>query len=513
MATSSREGPGELVRALGPLAAMSVIVGTVIGAGIFKKPQDVASSVPFFGLVALVWAIGGLLAALGSLIYAEIAVRYPRSGGNYVFLREAYGPLAGFLYGWVEFWIIRSASIAALGIVLVESLVGILSTPFLRFIPLNSVMAGFWSQRLIAVGVILALAAVNIVGVRWSGALQLWVTAIKVGTVVALALLPFVVCLLGAGAKETVRSENFWPLWPDAGQLSAAKIGVALVGVLWAYHGWMNAAFVAEEIKRPKRNLPIALLGGAALVVVLYLAANAAYGLVLSQHEISRLKETTVAAEFSKRLLGPMGGAVAAAAVLCSVLGAINGNLLGGSRLVFAMGRDRVAPTKLSAVHPRFHTPAYAIIALAAWSGLLVFGAAALSRRPLPWLYIGRYNLDLNVPPGKAAFDILTTYAMFGAVAFETLAVATIFTFRRRAAAPAEYHCPAFPLLPIVYVLAMSVVLINMFVQQRTEAAVGLAFIALGAAAYGIGIRRSPHAAAAYAEKTAPVTVPAEGDD
>ena len=467
-----------------------MIVGTVIGAGIFKKPQDVAASIPYFGLVAAVWMVGGMLAAAGALIYAEVAVRYPRSGGNYVFLREAYGPLAGFLYGWVEFWIIRSASIAALGIVLVESLAVVLRSPALRVSSIEPFLAGFWSQRAVTVGVILLLGAVNVAGVRWGGALQLGLTIIKVAAVVGLAVLPLLAWLLPA--TGTAHTENWQPLWPPLGQLSPAKFGVALVGVLWAYHGWMNAAFVAEEVKNPRRDLPIALLGGAALVVVLYLAVNTAFASVFSQQEMSRLKDTTVAAEFSKRLLGPIGGAAAAAAVLCSAFGAINGNLLGGSRLVFAMGRDGMAPAAFGRVHPRFHSPAWAIAALTAWSGILVLGAAALSRQRLSWLLIESLGLDLNVPSGKAAFDILTTYAMFGAVAFETAAVAAIFVLRRREpVARVGYRCPAYPVLPTAYVSAMAVILVSMFLQQRTEAAAGVAFIAVGAAAYGM-FARSP---------------------
>lgn len=490
MSTPS-ERDSQLVRALGPLAAISVIVGTVIGAGIFKKPQDVAASIPYFALVAAVWIVGGVLAAAGSLIYAEVAVRYPRSGGNYVFLREAYGPLAGFLYGWVEFWIIRSASIAALGIVLVESLAVVLRSPALKFSATEPFLAGFWSQRGVTVGVILLLGAVNIAGVRWGGAVQLWLTIIKVATVIGLAVLPLLASLLPS-SSAVARTENWQPLWPPAGQLSVAKFGVALVGVLWAYHGWMNAAFVAEEVKNPRRDLPIALVGGTSLVVVLYLAINAAFSLVFSQQEMSQLKDTTVAAEFSKRLLGPVGGAAAAAAVLCSAFGAINGNLLAGSRLVFAMGRDGMVPARLGRVHPRFHTPAAAIVALAAWSGILVLGAAALSRQRLSWLLIESLGLDLNVPSGKAPFDILTTYAMFGAVAFETAAVAAIFVVRRRGSlANVGYRCPAYPMLPIAYVGAMAVILLSMFLQQRTEAAAGLAFIAVGAVAYGI-FARSP---------------------
>lgn len=482
-----------LVRALGPLTATAMVVGTVIGSGIFKKPQEVASYIPAFGLAALAWILGGGLSLLGSLAYAEVAVLYPRSGGNYVFLREGFSRLAGFLYAWVEFWIIRSATLAALATVFTESLRDLLQNAALRQatgLSVGDAMSDFWVQRALTVAVIALLAGVNILGVRWGGGLQLFLTVLKVASLAGIAALPFVaVWLAGSPAEKPGGWENLRPLWPE-GRWDLSRFGAALVGVLWAYHGWMNVTPVAEEVRHPQRNLPLALLGGTAIVVALYLAVNLAYAWVLPQAEMASLKGTTVAAVFCHRLLGPLGGAAASAAVLCSVFGGLNGNLLGGSRLVYAVGEDGLAPRALGMVHPRFRTPAAAIATLAGWAGVLVLGAAALTRYPLPVFSLGRLALDLNVPRGKSLFDVLTTFAMFGAVLFETLAVATIFAFRRQQPhAERAYRCVGYPAVPVLYVVLMAIVLVNMFIMQRAEAVIGLGFIALGAAAYGL-VRR-----------------------
>src|SRR5438132_8379119 len=202
-----------LVRALGPVMATAVVIGTVIGSGIFQKPQRVAENVPYFGLVALVWILGGLLALLGSLAYAEVSVLYPRAGGNYVFLREAYGRLAGFLWGWVEFWIIRSASLAALATLFTKSFHAVFCEIFGSAVG-NDVL-GYWAQKAVTVAVILGLALVNIRGFRWGGVLQLFITTIKVGSLLGLIALPFILqALPGPHSSGTEpRVENLAPWW------------------------------------------------------------------------------------------------------------------------------------------------------------------------------------------------------------------------------------------------------------------------------------------------------------
>jgi amino acid transporter len=492
MNKSSSASPG-LIRALGPLLATAVVIGTVIGSGVFKKPAAIAQSVPYFGMAALVWVLGGVLVLLGALAYAEIAVLFPKAGGNYVFLREGYGRLAGFLWGWVEFWIIRSASLAALATVFTESFHNVLTNP--SFQKLVGLPEGSrlepWMLQLLTVAVLLFLAAVNVRGVKWGGVLQLLITLVKVGSLLAILLLPFVFLARGAaGPGGTMpHTENLEPIWPAAGSaIALGGLGSALLGVLWAYHGWMNIAWVAEEVRQPQRNLPLSLLGGVGIIIFLYLGANLAYALVMPASVMANLDpETTVATAFSERLLGPMGVVLASAAIMFSVFGALNGNLMVGPRMLYAMGEDGLAPHFLSRVHPTYHTPDRAIWVLTVWSCLLVVGGAALTTYGLPVLDVAGVRIDLNVPKGKSLFDILTDFAMFGAVIFETMAIVSIFIFRWKLPnADRPYRCVGYPVVPALYVILPGFVLVNMFQNQRIEAVTGVAFIALGTLVYSL---------------------------
>jgi amino acid transporter len=469
-----------LLRALGPLTATAIVVGTVIGSGVFKKPQQVATEVPNFGIAALVWVLGGLLALLGALALAEVAVLYPRAGGNYVFLREGYGRLTGFLWGWVEFFIIRAASLAALATVFAESLRDVLNNAaFRQALSLSSEQdwLSFWERKWLTVAVILGLALVNVRGVRWGGLVQLFITTVKVGSLVAIALLPFVAAVLapGAGSVSGPNPQYLEPVWPsDWSAIGWGGLGTALIGVLFAYHGWMNIAPVAEEVRSPQWNLPLSLLLGTFICIVLYLGANLAYYLIIPRPEMAAVRDTTVATEFCQRLLGPIGAAAVSAAIMASTFGAINGNLLVGPRVLYAMGEDRLAPPSLAAIHPRYCTPALAILVMAAWAAVMVLSVTVLT------------ELDL-LSREKDHFNILTDFAMFGAVVFETMAVASIFVFRhRQPAADRPYRCPGYPWVPLLYVLIMALVLASYFLneKQRQEALIGLGFIAVGAGIY-----------------------------
>jgi APA family basic amino acid/polyamine antiporter len=481
------ETPQRLPRALGLFMAMAVVIGTVIGSGVFKKPEAVAKVLPHFGWVAVVWILGGLLALLGALALAEIAVLYPRAGGNYVFLREGYGRLFGFLFGWVEFWIVRTASIAALATIFTEQVHAIVRAVY--GMSSDQSYFDYWTERLMTVGVIGVLAAVNVRGVRWGGLLQLLITVVKIGSLLAIALLPFI--LWGKIEEPALTFTATDPKFESSG-IPWAGIGTAMLGVLWAYHGWMNIAPIAEEVSRPQRNIPLAVLGGVGTIIVLYLGANVAYHLVIPMTKMAELGNTTVATEFCLKLLGPLGAAVASAAVMFSVFGALNGNLLVGPRLLYAMGQDRLAPRGLYAIHPRYKTPALAIIVVAIWSCLLVLGGAALSRFELPIVELAEGRvLDLNLPKDKPLFDILTDFAMFGAMIFETMAISTIFVFRYRFPhADRPYRCWGYPVVPIVYILVLAAVACNTLVTQRTEAAVAVGFILFGAAVYAGWLRR-----------------------
>ncbi len=479
--------PPGLVRVLGAWMATAVVIGTVIGSGVFKKPHAVARDVPEFGLAMLAWVLVGLLALVGSLALAELAVRLPRAGGNYVYLREGFGRWAAFLFGWVEFWIIRSASIAALASVFTESLHAVLSAALTE--TGRGAVLPSWGEPVITTLVIAALALVNARGTAWGGALQVVVTTVKVVSLVGIAVLPLIVLCVAGGTASGPSLERLDPVWPAGVRaIDWGRFGAALVGVLWAYHGWMNIAPVAEEVRDPGRNIPFAVIVGTLAIMALYLSVNFAYYVVVPRDEMIREGGAIpVATLFSLRLLGHVGLLFASAAVMTSVFGSLNGNLLVGPRLLFAMGRDRLAPPALSALHARYHTPVLAVLILAGWSITLVVGVAVLVAHPLPVLTVFDQEIDLNLQPGAAAFDVLTDYAIFGSVSFETLAIASLFALRRRqppdrVALP--YRCPLYPWLPLLYVLVMAAVLMNMFRARPTESLFAVGFIALGALVY-----------------------------
>ncbi len=457
-----------LPRVLGPVMATAIVIGTVIGSGVFKKASDVSDKIPEFGLVVVAWVLVGMLALLGGLAVAEVAVLLPRAGGNYVFLQEGYGRWAGFLWGWVEFWIIRSASIAALATVFTEQVHALLRLA--RGVHLDVLTP--WHEAGLTITVIVVLALVNARGTRLGGGLQVVVTTVKVASLLAIALAPYLMAGLTSDPQLRPKTAYLLPAWPaDWVAVNWSLFGGGLIGIFWAYHGWMNIAPVAEEVREPQRNIPLALFCGLFALITLYVSVNVAYYLVLPREEIVALKGKTVAAEFSLRLLGPAGLMAASTAVMISVFGALNGNLLVGPRLLFAMGRDGLAPRALARLHPRYQTPALAQFVLAGWSVLLVAGVCLLTQYRLPVLELGSLSLDVNLPANKEPFDVITDFAMFGAISFETLAVSSIFVLRRRyppATVPIPYRCPLFPWLPMLYVTGMAAVLVNMFTTQRT---------------------------------------------
>lgn len=492
--------PQSLPRVIGPWIATAIIIGTVIGSGVFKKGRNVADNVPEFGLAMSVWVLGGLLALLGALALAEIAVLFPKAGGNYVFLREGYGRWAGFLWGWVEFWIIRSASIAALATMFTESFHDVLRQS-LDPVAKRDVLA-FWPRQIMTAAVIAGLTFVNVRGTQLSGRLQFGITMLKVTSLLFIIALPFAVYAAVSEPTHPPRVEHLNPTWPPGlFGINWSGFGVALVGVLWAYNGWMNIAPIAEEVKEPQRNIPRSLLLAVFALIALYCGANLAYNLVLPRELIvakdtaGHLSATPIATEFCGVLLGPVGVILASAIVMTSVFGALNGNLLVGPRLLYAMGQDRLASAKFAQLHPRYQTPALAIIVMAGWSMLLVLCVGALTQYRVPTVPLGFTELDLNVPAGKSPFDIMTDFVIFGSVTFETLAVATIFVFRWRIPVTQEnrpYRCWGYPFVPALYIAIMALVLLNFFVNpdSRTEAFVGMGFIASGAVVYALFFRR-----------------------
>ncbi len=473
-----------LPRVLGLKEAYCVVVGCVIGSGIFMVPATVARDVPFVGGIALVWVVGGLFSLAGALTLAELGAMLPRAGGLYVYLREAYGPRTGFLFGWTEFWVIRTGSMATLASAFARYFVQLVAAP-------AGVRTEVW-QAGAAVAAIAIVATVNVLGTALGGRLQVAGTAIKVGGIAALIALPVVV---GGG-----NSANLAPAWPRAFDGSVwTGMMTAMVGVLWAYDGWVNLTPLAEEVREPGRNIPRALLLGMASLIAIYLTTTLAYHLVLSLPEVAasstdRGAEGAVAARYCSKLVGRWGVMAISILVMTSIFIALNGNALTGPRAYFAMARDGLFPAALCRIHPRFQTPSHAVVAQAAWAILLTLAGTVLIVIPPPVAAGGlpdpirRAWAELHKTP---LYDVLYTYVIFGATLFTMLAIASVFVLRaRRPDLPRPYRTWGYPVTPLLYVVASLVLLASMLRETPAESFAGLLIILLGLPAYAVFARR-----------------------
>jgi APA family basic amino acid/polyamine antiporter len=409
----------------------------VIGSGIFLVSATMARAVGSPGLMLAVWVVGGVLSLFGALALSELSAAYPDSGGIYVYLREAYGPLVGFLYGWTSFLVIEAGSIATLA--------SAFSTKYLPyFVTLSPV-----GRKLVAVALIALLALVNVVGVRWGALVQRGLTILK-GTAI-LAVVAAIFGLARGDAHHFVAPAG--PPW--SGDL-VSRFGVALVASLWAYKGWELVTFVAGEVKDPQRNLPLGLIAGTLTVVGLYLAANLAYLWVLPIDAIA--SSTRIAADAMQSGVGGAGATIIAGIVLVSIAGALNGNTLTAPRMFYAMARDDVFFARMADVHPRFRTPHVAIIGLAAWAAVLAV---------------------------SGTFEQLAAYVVFGVWIFLGLTGAAVIVLRRTAPdRPRPYRTWGYPVTPVLFVLASLFISVSALAAQTSNAVAGLAIIALGVPAY-----------------------------
>jgi amino acid transporter len=478
----------KLPRVLGPLGAFSAVVGSVIGSGIFLVPAAVANNVDFIGGIVLVWIIGGLFSGAGALTLAELGAMLPHAGGLYVFLRAAYGPLPAFLFGWVEFLVVRSGSMATLAAAFAQYFAHVVEAP-------APIPGKVW-QAGAAVLAIAVVTTVNVLGTRHGGALQVIGTALKVGGIAILIALPFAV---GGGSLS-----NLSPVWPastDSSKLFAGMMA-AMVGVLWAYDGWSNVAPLAEEIRDPGRSIPFALLFGMAVLIAAYLGMTLAYHYVLPLKEVQTASreaahfERAVAALYCDRLVGWWGVLGISLLVMCSTFIALNGNALAGPRAYFAMARDGLFPAALCRVHARFQTPANAILSQGIWASLLIIAGTVLIMVPpsgrelaLPAWVVAAWK-KLNEKP---LYDLLYTYVIFGAHIFYMLAVASVFVLRaRRPDLPRPYRTLGYPVTPLLYVAAELLLLGNMLydTESRVPSLVGLGIVVAGVPAFAF-FRRS----------------------
>lgn len=457
---------------------MAVVVGSVIGAGIFYKPGNIAADAGQFGVIIAVWLFGGVLCLLGALCFAELATMFPQAGGVYVYLRETYGPLTAFLYGWCEFLFAKPASIGALSL----AFVGSLSLALGAALPIPV-------QLLLVAVLIGGLAWVNVLGVLWGGRLQFAVTVIKAGFLLLVAVLPFLMMPFA----ESVEWANYKSTTLPRQTTLAGQIGAALLAVMWAYHGWHAITPLAEEVREPQRNIPLALLLGIGLLTMLYVSANVAYHGAMSMTEMAQAQDH--AAELMlKKLLGQVGLSAMSMVIMCTTFGAINSNLLEAPRVTFAMGRDGVFFRSLGQAHVNYHTPAAAIVVTALLSiGLVV--AVAAAKELVLWLAPGAATpkggssggspglsqLFLDSLRGDTLFNLLTNFVVFASNVFYTLCVLGLLILRRRRPDAERPYCTwGYPFVPLAFLLINGWFLWQVYRSKPVESLTGLALMAAG---------------------------------
>ncbi len=408
-------------------------------------------------MVFAVWIFGGLLSLCGALSYAELAAAMPEAGGEYVYLREAYGPIWGFLYGWTQMWVAKSGSIATLATAFFYYLTnffprldGIFYTVPL---PLGAHGAPLDLRygQLLAMALILFLAGVNYFGVKLGGEVQIIVTVVKV------LLIAFIV-VAGLGFGKPHAAVPVAVTHP----LTIAGFFAALVAALWAYDGWNNVSMVASEIRRPQRSLPIALIAGTLAVIAIYLAANAAYFHVLTAQQVGSSER--VAAEMMRHVIGSWGASAVSVAAMISIFAALNGSILTGARVPYAMARERLFFLSVAKVNAEYHTPGVSILALSLWSALLVLS--------------GRY-------------EQLFTYVIFASLILYGMTTAAVIVLRvKQPNLPRPYKTLAYPVLPVLFVLVALSLVLSTLVDSPRESFRGLGIIFLGLPFYFYWKRR-----------------------
>ncbi len=415
----------KLPRRLGFLSTTAVLVGSTIGSGIFRSPAGIADRLPGPLPLMIAWVAGGLFALCGALSLAEVAGAFPHTGGMFVYLREGWGRLTAFLFGWAELVIIRAAALGAIATTFSEYL--------LRVLGYNPTVPPYdWYVHLVAAAAIFVVAVFNYVGLRWGSLVQNITTVGKYGALLFIIILAFAIGLPHTGG-------HFTPAVPE-GSFSMTAFGLALVSVLWAYDGWEDVTFVGGEVKNPRRNLPWAIVAGTLAVVVIYLLANLAYMAVLPVETIR--KSPLVAAAAAEHIMGAPGVIFVASTVMLSTFGTLNGSVLTSPRIFFAMADEGLFFKKVASVHPRYQTP-YVAIWLAAALGI----AFVLVRD----------------------FEQLADAFVIAIVPFLALSVASIFVLRRRADYNPPFRVPLYPVVPALFVIATASLLVNAIMDPGTR--------------------------------------------
>jgi len=448
---------GDLLRKLTLTGATMIVAGSMIGSGIFRKPATMADQLMSPELLIIVWIAAGLITLVGALINAEIAGMIDATGGQYIYFKEMYGDFTAYMYGWSILSVIQTGSQAAIAYVFAEYLnsylhIGGLSETWANFqvyMPFVGMIKPFaeFGTKSIAIIVTLFITGVNYIGVFFGGVVQTVVTFVKIGSILALSVLIF---MLGDGSAANFSNGFSMPAENASNIISL--FGLALAGAFWAYDGWNNVTFVSGEVKNPQRNVPLALVYGTLIVIAVYVFINLAFLYVLPIDEMR--KSDLVARTAAEKIFGVAGGSVISVAVIISAFGALNGSILSTARVQFAMSRAGMFFESLGKVHPKFATPHISLLVQGVWSAVLVL---------------------------SGSFDTISDYVIFAAWLFYMLGAAGIFVLRRKMPdTPRPYKVWGYPVVPALFVVFSFLFLVNTLVSDTQNAMMGLLLILSG---------------------------------
>jgi APA family basic amino acid/polyamine antiporter len=451
----------ELVRGLTLTAAIMIVAGSMIGSGIFRKPATMAGQLMSPELLLIVWLVAGLITFVGALCNAEVAGMIDATGGQYVYFQKMYGNFISYLYGWSVFAVIQTGSQAAIAYVFGEYLGYFIKFPelpkaiqnFSFYIPVVGNIFPFaeFGAKAAAILCILFLTGINYLGVVFGGAVQSFITFIKIATIIFLSFFLFTAA---TGSLDNLTTGFVIPQATSTNLISL--FGLALAGAFWAYDGWNNLTFVAGEVKRPQRNVPLGLLLGTLIVIVVYMLINAAFLYVLPVDQMA--KSPLVAATAAEIIFGHNGAVIISIAVIISTFGALNGSILSTARVCFAMSRSNMFFKKLGEIHPKFGTPHTSLIAQGVWSCVLVL---------------------------SGTFDTITDYVIFAAWLFYMLGALGVIVLRKKMPdVPRPYKVWGYPYTPILFVIFSFLFLVNTLISDISNAAMGSLLILLGLPLY-----------------------------
>ncbi len=446
-----------LVRGLTVTAATMLVVGSMIGSGVFRKPAIMAEQLMSSELLILAWIVAGTFTLIGALTNAEIAGMIDATGGQYKYFKTMFGDFTAFIYGWSILAVIQTGSQASIAVVFSEYLGYFFKYPqfseeiqkFSVYIPLvgNIYPLQDFGTKAVAILCLLFLTGINYIGVVFGGGVQTVITFVKIASIIILAALAFI---YGNGSLSNIYSGFTVSHVTEVNMI--AMFGLALAGAFWAYDGWNNVTFVSGEIKNPKRNVPRALFLGTLIVMIVYVIINLAYLYVIPVEEIA--KSPLVGASVAEVIFGPIGGSIISLAIIVSTFGAVNGSILSTARVQFAMARDKLFFKKLGKSHPKFMTPGFSLIIQGMWSSILTL---------------------------TGTFDTITDYVIFASWLFYGLGAYGVFVLRKKMPdTPRPYKVIGYPVLPAIFVIFSILFVGNTIISDTSNAMMGLILIALG---------------------------------